>query len=708
MPKTKNKNLRRLTAALAIGLAVTAITAIFAIWNPFNSWHLKLSNTLYTYNNPSDDIIVVSIDIPSIAKPPAGLDRFADWRRSYYAGIINKLNDASAKVIGVDLYFSEKSKNISQGVINNLLNKISSYSEGEKQKTSYETIQQYEQTKEHPDDTELKNALTDNVFLISLISDFKTHNNKNSFLLSHTLLPLSLFLNDSLENIAFVNTTLDQDGIVRSIPLYFYDENDDIYESLSLKLAQEYKKIDLSKIPLENGSMSINFFGEPYSFKYISFSDVYNDLYDPKMFKDKIVLIGVTTTIAARDHQLTPKNPKIPMPGVEIHANAIQTILDGKFLTNQTTFSQIATIAGIAIIGTLILVFLNIWFGIAFALLLILGYTGAAHVAFRNGTILNMIYPYIAVLLTYIGSVIYKYFTELKAKKYIQTAFSRYLSPNVLKEVLKDPHMLHRGGMKKEVTVFFSDIAGFTSISEKLDPEHLLDLINDYLATMTDIILKHEGTLDKYVGDAIVAYFGAPIDQADHAKRACSVALEMREALPKLHEKWRAEGNPLVDFRVGINTGEAIVGNVGSENRFDYTIMGDEVNLGSRLEGANKKYNTHIMISESTYNLVKDDFVVRELDHIRVKGKTKPVRVYELLAHKGKLSDLGQNLLAPYNQGMRLYLSRNFKDACQEFKKALEVFPDDGPSKLYLQRCDILGDYPPPEDWDGVFTMRNK
>ncbi|MCD6110007.1 adenylate/guanylate cyclase domain-containing protein, partial [bacterium] len=335
-------------------------------------------------------------------------------------------------------------------------------------------------------------------------------------------------------------------------------------------------------------------------------------------------------------------------------------------------------------------------------------YYGVAHIAYSNGIILNMIYPPITLLLIYISSILYKYFAEIKQRQYVQNAFGKYLSPNVMKEILKNPHLLHRRGVKKEITIFFSDIVGFTSISELLDPQTLIELINEYLGTMTNIIMKYEGTLDKYVGDAIVAYFGAPINQVDHAKRACHVALEMRAILPQLHKKWKKEGKPLLDFRIGINTGIAIVGNVGSEKRFEYTIMGDEVNLGSRLEGANKEYNTKIMVSEDTYLLVKNYFEFRHLDYLRVKGKREAVRVYELLAHKGQVSETGIKLLKTYNDGINLYLDRNFKEAQEMFKQALQIYPDDGPSKLYLERSDILTNYPPPADWDGIFNMKTK
>ena len=277
-----------------------------------------------------------------------------------------------------------------------------------------------------------------------------------------------------------------------------------------------------------------------------------------------------------------------------------------------------------------------------------------------------------------------------------------------MSSVLSNPDQLHLGGTKREVTVFFSDIKGFTTISEQFEPEVLVGIVNEYLTAMTDIVMQNEGTLDKYVGDAIVAYFGAPIDQPDHARRACETALQMREKLAELNTKWLAEGKPELDFRVGINTGQVIIGNIGSEKRFDYTMIGDEVNLGSRLEGANKQYGTNLMISESTFAAIQSSFDTRELDVVRVKGKHEPVRVYELLARPGKLSQIGKDLMAPYNKGLELYRLRKFTEAKTEFDKALAIYAEDGPSKTYLERCLVLRDSRPPEGWDGVFEMKVK
>ncbi len=234
----------------------------------------------------------------------------------------------------------------------------------------------------------------------------------------------------------------------------------------------------------------------------------------------------------------------------------------------------------------------------------------------KFNTWINMIYPVLTMMTIYLVITVYRYFTEEREKKKIRGAFQYYLTASVITEILKDPSKLKLGGDKKDLTVMFSDIPGFTTISEKLTPEELVSLLNEYLTVMTDIVFKYEGLLDKYIGDAIMAVFGAPLEQPDHALHGCRTALEMMAELKVLQERWSREGRPYVDIGVGINSGDMVVGNMGSNMRFDYTVMGDNVNLSSRLEGINKEYGTHIIISEYTYEVVKEEMFCREVDSL--------------------------------------------------------------------------------------------
>jgi adenylate cyclase len=255
----------------------------------------------------------------------------------------------------------------------------------------------------------------------------------------------------------------------------------------------------------------------------------------------------------------------------------------------------------------------------------------------------------------------------------------------------------------------FSDVAGFTSISEKLTPHQLVLLLNEYLTAMTDIVIKHNGIIDKYEGDAIMAEFGVPVEYPNHPQAACTAALEMQAALRDLRKKWASEKRPQLRARIGINTGEVIVGNMGSQNVFDYTVMGDHVNLGARLESANKFYNTYVMISEFTHEHVKDDFYTRPLDLIRVKGKEKPIEVFELISDRDvQLSSQYLEMLELYSKGIQSYRHQEWREAIDLFEYCLKLYPEDQPSKLYRRRCIDFRLNSPGKDWDGVFTMTEK
>ena len=277
----------------------------------------------------------------------------------------------------------------------------------------------------------------------------------------------------------------------------------------------------------------------------------------------------------------------------------------------------------------------------------------------------------------------------------------------VVNEILRDPAKLKLGGEKKELSVLFSDIRGFTTLAEDMEPETLVSLLNEYLTEMTEVVFEFDGLLDKYIGDAIMAVWGAPLEQADHPLRACRTALKMLDRLTKMQQKWEAEGTPRLDIGIGLNTGTMVVGNMGSDRRFDYTVMGDSVNLASRLEGINKEYGTQVMISEFTYERVKEDFFCRELDAVRVKGKERPVKIFELMALRSE-EDPRIAIIEPFAQGLEQYRAKEWDRAEDSFKEVLGISPEDAAAQLYLQRIAALRQEPPPPEWDGVFTMTKK
>jgi adenylate cyclase len=287
-------------------------------------------------------------------------------------------------------------------------------------------------------------------------------------------------------------------------------------------------------------------------------------------------------------------------------------------------------------------------------------------------------------------------------------AFGRYVSEEVVKKILENPGQLKLGGDQKVLTVFFSDVAGFTGISEKLSPVALVTQLNEYLDRMSQVILQHHGTLDKFVGDAIIAFWGAPIAEPKHAQMACLAALDYVAELKELQSEWKEKKKNIFEVRIGIHTGPMIVGNVGSTKRFDYTVIGDSVNLGARLEGANKYFGTTILISEATYKAVKSKVEVREIDLITVKGKTEPVRVFELLARKGELPKGRREFIKLFAEALKYYRAQKWSEAEKQFKTLLKLDPGDEPSKVYLERCKELSRMKLPKNWNGVYALREK
>ncbi len=304
------------------------------------------------------------------------------------------------------------------------------------------------------------------------------------------------------------------------------------------------------------------------------------------------------------------------------------------------------------------------------------------------------------------------YFAYMQARRREQQtrgSFSRFVSARMVDEILKNPHALKPGGEKCELTVMFTDLAGFTSISEMLSPEELTRLMNEYLGEMTNILFQYGGTLDKYIGDAVMAFWNYPMPQSDHALRAVRCAIAMQRRLNELRPIWKQRGLPNVDMRAGINTADCMVGFFGSDVQMNFTCLGDGVNLASRLEGANKAYHTLMMMAESTARQIeKSDVRFRFLDFLAVKGKLKPMRVFEIIGEKGTNDELWNKVLPLYDEGIALYLDRNWDKAEAAFGSVLELLPEDGPSLTYIERCQAFREAPPPPDWDGRFILKTK
>jgi adenylate cyclase len=420
------------------------------------------------------------------------------------------------------------------------------------------------------------------------------------------------------------------------------------------------------------------------------------------------VIIGYTGT-GTTDIGVNPFEKEYMNVGT--HAAIVNTILTEDFM-DDTPWWYSGLLAAIFGLAVAFIIHkrspqVSLIIGLVVILLIVAGSYLLFTIAHRY---LPVLPPALTVLSTAVAISLIKFLAIGREKNFIRNAFSHYLSNEVINEILTDPQMLALGGQKKELTALFTDVKGFSSISEKLDPHDLVKLLNRYLSEMSDIILQLKGTIDKYEGDAIISFFGAPLNFEDHASKACLSAIRMKKMERYLNDHFLEEQiSPSALYtRIGINTGDMIVGNMGTQNRMDYTIMGHSVNLAARLEGVNKQYGTWILVSQATYEQTDNNFEVRQLDRVRVVGVSEPVRLYELMDEKGALNQETQNLLEGYNEAHELFENRNWEEAQKRFTELAEMYPEDGPVKDYLERCKSFMKKPPAADWDGVFNLTRK
>ena len=700
---------------------------------------------------PGTETVIAVIDEKSLSE----LGRWP-WPRTTIARLVTQLKKGGAKAVGFDIVFSEqdintnlktidalsaemKKSGVSDAGVINLLRRKRAGADTDAilsaaiKKAENVTLGYFFHFPRKASDKELEHVTAEKI----AENAARIENSRYAMINSTTGKPSVAYLPHAFapeanisvlskvaQNSGYFNMLPDGDGSYRWSPLVIAFQNN-YYASLAVSLVQAYydfpalalnlepygaKSIVIGDIEVptkESGQLLINYLGPPRTFPHYSISEILSGKIPPDTFRDKIVLVGATA-VGIYDLRVTPFSSTFP--GVEIHATVIDNILHQNFLIHSSLirFFDICAIIIFGLIIGLLIPRLRPVTGMIVAFVMIAAFVVMNFFAFfKFNTWLNLVYPVLTMATIYLGITIYHYFKEEREKKKIRGAFQYYLTASVINEMLKDPDKLKLGGDKKDLTVLFSDIRGFTTISEKLTPEELVRLLNEYLTTMTNQVFQYEGLLDKYMGDAIMAVFGAPLDQPDHARRACLTALAMMKELHKLQEKWRAEGRPAFDIGVGVNSGDMVVGNMGSEMRFDYTVMGDMVNLGSRLEGTNKEYGTNIIISEFTYEKVKDAMCCRELDGVRVKGKIKPVKIYELLGEKQDEPNF-KDLMEGFAKGLALYREGKWDEAIAAFQSVLAFRPDDYPSKMYVERCKNLKENPPAQPWDGVFVMTKK
>ncbi len=503
----------------------------------------------------------------------------------------------------------------------------------------------------------------------------------------------------------------DRDGIFRRLNhLFLYQGR--LYPSFPLSLALYLEpKTDLRRIPFaHDGSLNLVFYRKT-SFPRMRIADVIQSqvridegkspIIPPVELRGKIVIVGATAP-GLLDLRPTPLDAT--GSGFEIPATALANFLRRDFRVDLSPVLQWSLILLlIFLVNGLLAESKSYVSQVLISLLFFAGVVLVNFLAFRLGVNLNLLPQLLAVGLISAYDLYYRYHQARREKKFIQGAFRNYLSDSLLKQILKNPEGLALGGEKKVLTVFFSDLAGFTSFSERLNAEDVVSILNTYLERMTTIIMDHDGFVNKFEGDAIMAFWGAPVDIADQTGKAMRAALACQRELVALNREFRERGYPDLGMRIGINSGEVIVGNIGSKKRFEYTVIGDAVNLASRLEGINKRYRTQIVCGSSTRDLDSGDLVLRKLDRVRVKGKTRPEEVFEVVGRKADVGESVRGKIARFEDALGIYFAGDFGRAANLFATIV----DDPPAAVFAERCRFLLDHP-PLDWDGAITYTEK
>ncbi|MBU0992399.1 MAG: adenylate/guanylate cyclase domain-containing protein [Proteobacteria bacterium] len=563
-------------------------------------------------------------------------------------------------------------------------------------------------------------------------------------------LPLAIFCKTMIGD-GFIDVFIDRNHqILREIPFLNAKPLEsgelEYIPSFSLELARAYLDIEFefdfsekhffimgekngNHIRLPYPDLLVNFQGSHDSFTSISYSDAVLNQFSKTVIKDKLVIIG-SALVEDKDFFYTPfthfmKSDTLQDKfenildvdmkqdfGVSCHAHAAETIITGKFIKCSGDISKWMLVFLIGVIGMSGIIFyrttINLWISTLFLIGGIATISGIAYLLFVKWLFWLEAAPLLAVLLLQfvIGTGLQKVF-EKRKKHLITGLFGRYVSTSVVSELIKGDIKSTLEGKRQELTMLFSDLRGFTTLSEKLGAKDTSTLLNTYFSAMIPLVFKNNGTLDKLMGDAIMAFFGAPVFLADHPEHAAITALDMIHALWGLQKK-DIKGIENLNIGIGINTGEVTVGNLGSNEFMDYTVIGDAVNLASRLEGLNKVYGTHIIITEFTQKRLTKNFLVRELDIVKVKGKDDAVRLFELVGLHNKTESDKRDMIREFQEGLSLYRSRKWNEAKDVFQSILSRHPDDGPSALYFKRTEQMKSENPGEGWDGITVFTQK
>lgn len=700
----------------------------------------------------SDEIVIIDLDENSLR-----LIGQWPWSRDIMADLIKNLKDYGAKVIAFDMVFAEEDRTSPQNIAKKL-----------------------PETTEYQDARDVLNNLSDNDVIFSdqiaengnvvtafisakeaetrhvpalpvaptiMLSDKKTLV-ENVFSQKGVATNLPKFSQKAAGNGHFM-VEPEMDGIIRRVPLFvrykperFQKGSDILYPALSLEalrvsidpnvrmVLREKKNRDAFDlryqltvgdydVPVDDRARLWVYYRDIKPEEYVSAHRVLKPQ-DENALKEKInnkiVFIG-TSAEGLRDIRSTTLEPFVA--GVEVHVNVVEQIIQGNFLKRPEFIDGaeaiLVFIAGLSII--LLASFLHLaWLGLVTIALITSMFAGSLYAFLLHGLLLDPVYPALVLFLLFVCSSLLSYFRSEAGRKHVKAAFGHYISPEFLEELTKSPEKLKLGGDLRELTVMFTDIRSFTKISESLPPEELIQLMNDFLTPMSNLVMENRGTIDKYMGDAMMAFWNAPLDDNNHARNACLTALKMNDALKPINESLKEQAEkegkePVVlNAGIGINTGMCSVGNMGSKQRFAYSAMGDNVNLASRLEGQTKSYGVEILVGEATYKKASD-LAFLELDLIKVYGREEPVKIYTIVGdHEVKKSSDFKRWEVAHNSMLAAYRIADFSCAAQDCKEAMEFSNGqlDGYYKVFKKRITAYTKTPPKDDWDGVYVARGK
>lgn len=628
---------------------VLGVLALTSWWERIEENNFDWLTILTSPGTAGSPITIVGIDEPSFAE----FQRQWPWPRSMHAALIDRLKEEGAKVIALDVLFLEPS-----------------------------TPQA---------DTALAEAIrrAGNVVLAA-----EWEQRSDGYIdQQREILPLRSLLDaGAATGVAKVPLS---GACIRRFPSF-----DNAFGRAVLDAAGI--RVDPAQLPQRP---MIRYAGPAKSFSYTSYYQALNpkEFLPRGFFKDRIVLVGMFLDNASQlgiDMYCTPyawQNRRL-MPGVEINANVIDAAMHKRVVAELGPETKLALLALLALAS---LAAFRRWSPMRAGLLLVLLAGSTAGASWALFALSNLWWPLFAplagIFATWLGSGAGAFLEERRKRAEVRRAFGHYVSPAVIEQMLAQPERLRLGGERREVSLLFSDLAGFTSISEKLEPEEVAEIMNFYLTEMGAIVIGQNGTLDKFIGDAVMAFWNAPLDDPDHALHACEAALKMQQAMQAVNDALRKKGMAELSMRIGVHTGMAVVGNMGSTERFDYTAIGDSVNLAARLEGANKVYGTGILISGATADALRGRLPLRHLDRVRLKGKSEAVEVYTL-----------QTAPAGNDAAIAAWRTRAWEESERLWRKMLEANPSDSLASLYLERIEAGRMRPPEKDWDGAFTLDAK